>query len=74
MTAMDLDRECRRVWGSIADETSSRKAQRKKIARLYLICRDIQQAVRDGAGFRTVWAIVDLIASVARRSYGLRTA
>jgi len=72
LDAIELNRRVRAVWDNIADETGLRTAHAKKVARLYNVCRDIQQAALEGARFATVRAVIDLIWEVAVRSYGMR--
>jgi hypothetical protein len=72
LDARELDRHCRDVWDNIAGETGLRTAHAKKVTRLYMLCRDIQQAALDGARFETVRKVIDLICHVAVRSFGMR--
>jgi hypothetical protein len=63
----ELDRECRAVWDNIAGETGSRIAHAKRIARLYNLCRDVQQIGPYGARL-----ILRLVRLVVARSYGMQ--
>ena len=72
LTAREIDRAARAIWENIAGETGTRRTHAKKVARLYLLCSDLQQAVCEGARFRTVRAVLDLIGLVIARSYGMR--
>jgi len=71
MDARELDRECRTVWAQIAHETGSWKAHAKKVARLFNVCRDIQQAIVEGRGLWTVRPLLTLLCRVAERSAGM---
>ena len=70
MDARALDRECRAVWDNVVGETGLRTVHAKKIARLYMVCRDIQQAALEGARFSTVCAVFKLIKFVVEQSFG----
>jgi hypothetical protein len=72
LDARELDRRVRSVWGDIADETGLRTAHAKKIARLYNVCRDVQQAALSGARFETVRKVIELLYEVAIKSFGVR--
>jgi hypothetical protein len=72
LTAREIDTRARAIWENIAGETGTRRTHAQKVARLYLLCRDIQQAVIEGARFQTVRAVLDLIALVIARSYGMQ--
>jgi hypothetical protein len=60
-----LDRQARAVWDEIAGETGSNKSHPSKVANLYNLLRNIQQARADGASAATVWKLVTLVATVA---------
>jgi hypothetical protein len=72
LTAREIDGKARAIWENIAAETGTRHTHALKVARLYNVCRDIQIAVAGGARFKTVVAVLDLIATTIARSFGMR--
>jgi hypothetical protein len=72
LTAQEIDRQARAIYENIAAETGSRHTHAGKVARLYLLCRDIQHAALQGARFATVRRVLELIGEVFARSYGMQ--
>jgi DNA-directed RNA polymerase specialized sigma subunit len=69
MSARELDRRAREVVGAIDNETGSRTAHAQRVARLYNIARDIQNACEAGCGADTARKIIGFLSTVLMRSY-----
>lgn len=50
MSARVLDRRARAAWDNVCGATGARPRQVQRISRTYLLCRDLQAAVAEGAG------------------------
>jgi hypothetical protein len=74
MSPVEIDRTARAIWENIADETGRTGTHAGKVARLYLLCRDVQHARAAGAGVKSILAIAKLVTRVAENAVALRVA